>query len=395
MICFSCLHLELERALGGRERGKGDKSKKGKIVGQDELEPGVIYVWFTNAAEGWKDPELLQNAIFSAEAVYKDNPFRYLKEKRNKDFHTIVHIVDFGNYKLSDGNHQTCLVALSKSPSSEETALVISFKGSTTKEDWLDNLSLSQEQDNRYVGKFHCGFLKRGNSVNVESFLSYAEHYKAAKIITFGHSLGGVVSSVVHKNLMAQSSDLVKKGNILNFTFVAPLFGNKDLKEYVRKKELSRSMFHFASVFDVVPGILSLGHNIRVLAEEVERKFSTFTGGVSSLATRLLGHNNKLLTCCKAFAEGYFSTLDQGTPLKQLFATHINASKESSLQNEFEENNYVPIGRTVILAKNQGAETLDQGPKIKERILQAAVDQHVRTMSWKEVKDGHVMEAYN
>ena len=138
-------------------------------------------------------------------------------------------------------------------------------------------------------------------------------------------------------------------------------------------------MFHFASVFDVVPGILSLGHNIRVLTEEVERKFSTFTGGVSSLATRLLDHNNMLLTCCKAFAEGYFSTLDQGTPSKQLF------DKESSLQNEFEENNYVPIGRTVILAKSQGAETLDQGPKIKERILQAAVGQHVKAMSWKEV----------
>ena len=142
-------------------------------------------------------------------------------------------------------------------------------------------------------------------------------------------------------------------------------------------------MFHFASVFDVVPGILSLGHNIRVLTEEIERKFSTFTRGVSSRATRLLDNNNMLLTCCKAFAEGYFSTL--GTPLKQLFATHINASNESSLQNEFEENNYVPIGRTVILAKNPGAETLDQGPKIKERILQAAVGQHVKAMSWKEV----------
>ena len=201
---------------------KGDKSKKGKIVGQDELEPGVIYVWFTNTAEGWKDPELLQNAIFSAEAVYKDNPFRYLKEKRNKDFHTIVHIVDFGNYKLNDGNHQTCLVALSKSPSSDETALVISFKGSTTKEDWLDNLSLSHEQDNRYVGKFHCGFLKRGNSVNVESFLSYAEHYKASKIIRCGHSLDGAVSSVVHMNLIAQNSDQVNKKNILNFHLWRP-----------------------------------------------------------------------------------------------------------------------------------------------------------------------------
>ena len=177
---------------------KGDKSKKGKIVGQDELEPGVIYVWFTNTAEGWKDPELLQNAIFSAEAVSKVN------------------------YKLSDGNHQTCLVALSKSPSSDKTALVISFKGSTTKEDWLDNLSLSHKQDNRYVGKFHCGFLKRGNSVNVESFLSYAEHYKASKIIRCGHSLDGAVSSVVHMNLIAQNSDQVNKKNILNFHLWRP-----------------------------------------------------------------------------------------------------------------------------------------------------------------------------
>ena len=77
---------------------------------------------------------------------------------------------------------------------------------------------------------FHCGFLKRGNSVNVESLMSYAEHYKASKIITCGHSLGGAVSSVVHMNLMAQNSDQVKKENILNFTFGAPLFGNKDLE---------------------------------------------------------------------------------------------------------------------------------------------------------------------
>ena len=93
-------------------------------------------------------------------------------------------------------------------------------------------------------------------------------------------------------------------------------------------------MFHFASVFDVVPGILSLGHNIRVLTEEVERKLSTFTGGVSSLATRLLDQNNMLLTCCKAFAEGYFSILDQGTPLKQLFDTAIHQRKQRVLPAE-------------------------------------------------------------
>ena len=59
---------------------KGDKSTKEKIVGQDEHEPGVIYVWFTNAAEGWKDPELLQNAIFLTEAVYKVGVFDTLSD---------------------------------------------------------------------------------------------------------------------------------------------------------------------------------------------------------------------------------------------------------------------------------------------------------------------------
>ena len=376
---------------------EGDRSK-GKAVGQDDLEPGVVYVWFTKYTEVWKDHQILQNVMFCARAIYEDNPFSYLKKKSNRKFHTIAHVVAFGDYKLSD--RQQCLVVLSESPNSEEKSLIISFKGSTTGKDWVDNLNLGHGQDNRYLGKFHSGFLKRGNCISIKDIMCYAKHYNATKIITCGHSLGGAVSSVVHMNLLEEGSDQVERRNIFNFTFGAPFFGNKDLEKYSREKELCRNMYHFSSVDDIVPGILSLGHNIRVTKEEAELKLSSFTGGVSEVIrhqlTGLLEGNKTLLAYCETFVRGYFSTLDETSPLKQLFdsVTHINASGESNLQNEFEENNYVPVGKTVVLAKNRAAETLDQGPKIKERILQAAVDHQVQAMSWKEVKAGHDMDTY-
>ena len=381
---------------------EGDRSK-GKAVGQDELEPGVVYVWFSKKTEVWKDHQILQSAMFCAGAVYEDNPFSYLKKKSNRKFHTITHVVAFGDYTSSDGLLQQCLLVLSESPNSEEKSLIVSFKGSQTSNDWLDNFNLSHGQDNRYLGKFHTGFLKRGNCISIKDILSYAKHYNATKIITCGHSLGGAVSSVVHMHLLEEGSDLVERRNVINVTFGAPFFGNKDLEKFSRENELCRNMYHFASVADIVPGILSLGHNIRVTKEEAELKLSSLsslTGGASEVIRHqmrsILERNKTLLDLCKTFACGYFSTFGPPPPLEQLFDTvaHIKASSESTLQNEFEENNYVPVGITVVLAKNRAAETLDQGPKIKERILQAAFDYQAKALSWKEVKAGHDMDTY-
>ena len=99
------------------------------------------------------------------------------------------------------------------------TTLIVAFKGSDTKEDWLDNLTLAQEADMRYLGKFHKGFLKRGKSISIEDIFASSKHYKASKIITCGHSLGGAVSSVVHMNLLQKGSDTVERRNIINITF--------------------------------------------------------------------------------------------------------------------------------------------------------------------------------
>ena len=166
------------------------------------------------------------------------------------------------------------MLVASENPETKEIMLIAAFKGSETKEDWQTNMTLSQEDDLRHKGKFHSGFLKRGNCVSIDDILYSAEIYDANKIITCGHSLGGAVSTIVHMNLLDCGSEQVEKKNFINITFGAPFVGNEALEKYARQKELSRNMFHFAAVTDVVPGLLSLGHTVRVVKEEAERKLS-------------------------------------------------------------------------------------------------------------------------
>ena len=175
---------------------EGDKEKS-KVFGRDVLVPGVIYVWFTKErSEPWRDPEILQNALFCSLAVYEYNPLQYLEEGPPKGFHSVNHIVAFGTC-MSDGKPvQKCLLVTSKNLETEETMLIAALQGTVTKEDWIDNLTLIQEADNRYIGKFHKGYLRRSKSINIEDILASAKYYNASKIITCGHSLGGCVSSV-------------------------------------------------------------------------------------------------------------------------------------------------------------------------------------------------------
>ena len=72
----------------------------------------------------------------------------------------------------------------------------------------------------------------------------------------------------------------------------------------------------------------------------------------------------------------------------------MSESSESTLQNEYKDSDYVPIGNSVILAQGRPAEKMDQGPKIKERILQSALEDQVRQMSKEKILAGHSLENY-
>ena len=162
-------------------------------------------------------------------------------------------------------------------------------------------------------------------------------------------------------------------------------------------------MFHFAAVDDIFPGGLSMGHCLKVIEEAAELKMSRLwcpspVSGLSKVMRHgLLVKNEttaKVLRLC-------FSNLEEGSPaMRDLLdsVAHMAASSDSILQNEYEENIYVPMGTVVMLAKNGKPETIEQGPKIKERILQAAFEHQAKTKgirkTFNKIAEGHSVYNY-
>ena len=98
-----------------------------KHVGTRWTGPGArscIYL-----VQGRKVHELLQYTMFCAGAVYKDNSFSFVKENSNRRFHTVTHVLAFGDDKLSDRPLQQCLLVFLESSNSEEKSLIFPWRG--------------------------------------------------------------------------------------------------------------------------------------------------------------------------------------------------------------------------------------------------------------------------
>ena len=76
-----------------------DGNEDEKVSVGTDLEPGVIYVWFTKKA-AWEDEEMRQNALVCSQAVYTDNPFQFLK--KNNHLHGVNELVAVGDYKTDE-----------------------------------------------------------------------------------------------------------------------------------------------------------------------------------------------------------------------------------------------------------------------------------------------------
>eukprot|EP00092_Neocalanus_flemingeri_P071268 GFUD01087584.1.p1 GENE.GFUD01087584.1~~GFUD01087584.1.p1 ORF type:complete len:1093 (-),score=287.76 GFUD01087584.1:55-2910(-) len=378
----------------------GEKDKR-KEIGRDELLPGHIYVWYT-PKETWQNKEIVQNALFCADAVYKPSPFQTLTGVR--EFHTVTEVVGVGCYR-DDDHMQRCLICVAENGDTRERMLIISFKGSKMPQDWRDNINFGLKADLAYLGKFHAGFHKRATIMRMSDIKEMAILKKVNIILTCGHSLGGAVSSIVHMNIVKSYDTLypVVKKNIINITFGAPYFGNEGLKHHAKDKDFSRNMFHFASVLDIIPSLLSMGHSVKSVQDQVTEKASILTGGLSEVWKQWAMKNNKKLNIvsefCSNVLEIHFNHTENGKKhhLKDIFESmrEVNNNLEaSSLQNGYRENSYVPIGKYIILAYGRDAESLDHGGKIIERILQAAVEKASADCNIRDILAGHKLESY-
>eukprot|EP00092_Neocalanus_flemingeri_P071790 GFUD01088260.1.p1 GENE.GFUD01088260.1~~GFUD01088260.1.p1 ORF type:complete len:571 (-),score=92.20 GFUD01088260.1:215-1927(-) len=380
-----------------------DEGKIEKRVGKDELLPGHHYVWFSKH-EIWQNKEIVQNALCCAEAVYKPNPYQELKVTLS-ELNTVREVVGFGCY-CDDDREQRCLISLAENEQTGEKMLIISFKGSKIPNDWRDNINISMKADHRYLGKFHEGFYQRAKIVKISDIKEMAELRKVNIILTCGHSLGGAVSSIVHMNILrsCESSYPIEKKNIINITFGSPYFGNERLRNHAREKDFSRNMFHFTSVQDIIPSLLSLGHSVKSVQDQMKANASVLTLGFSEVWRQLeikstMHKLNTVSNVCQNALQIYFHHTERGKEslLKEIYecSCELNKSLEaSSLQNQYKENSFVPIGQYVILANGREAEMLDHGSKIIERILQAAVEQASKACNIRDIFGGHQVQHY-
>eukprot|EP00092_Neocalanus_flemingeri_P017379 GFUD01018799.1.p1 GENE.GFUD01018799.1~~GFUD01018799.1.p1 ORF type:complete len:550 (-),score=101.77 GFUD01018799.1:641-2266(-) len=265
--------------------------------------------------------------------------------------------------------------------------------------------------DQRFLGKIHGGFLKRTRSIDIGDIKKLSVIYDVVKIITCGHSLGGAVSSLLHMALLQdhdEDNDPVRCRNIVNITFGAPLIGNKYFENEARAKEYSKNMYHFAFLEDIVPTILSIGHTFKTLKEQLQMRASDASLGISEVARQLakkwIEQNLNTLMIIEKFAlqavQSFLPSSKESAAFEDFLTSysHLKISLESStLQNDFEEHNYVPAGKYLILRRTKDnekgveLEMMPQNSKIVERVLQSASERAAQAFDFKA---GHQIETY-
>ena len=203
----------------------------------------------------------VNNALWLCDAVYKEDPLEMLQETHQK--HTI-HTV----HAISKHSDQGVILACGKVKGKD--TLYVAYRGTTTWKDAVTDANIEMEEDptSFYGGSFHSGFKKRSiDTVRAKDIFHVAKVSKCETIILCGHSLGGAVSSITAVNILDKlPSDSVYK--VHNITFGAPFFGNEAVRKYCKTKNLEQHLLHYASVKDIVPGLLSLGHTSRIISEK-------------------------------------------------------------------------------------------------------------------------------
>ena len=273
--------------------------------------------------------------------------------------------------------------------------LVSLFKGTDSPDDWMTNLGIGMDQDSRWCGQIHGGFLKKAGYVSISDIAETVMINGIKNVIVTGHSLGGAVSSLVHLKLLKYFEELDEKPTIQNLTFGSPMFGNFVLEENLREQGYIDDMYHFASTADIIPAILSTGHafnvfknHLGVLGQTALSWFQANQNHFGNIEKMILCLNNAMHTAHP----------NKSTTLNVFLKSyeHLKNSMEySNLSNNFSEIDFVPIGKFLLLQKQQNGKhqtCLLEDKKLVERIIQAAVEyqfQEVTTL----ISD-HLLNSY-
>ena len=352
-------------------------------ITEDEENPEVIVTenkslvagrsyWWKLHGEKWQDKELVQNALFCSLASYDDRPLRFLKD--NKIFHSVTLLIAADVY--FDKQPASVFIANLEGTGSKKKSLIIAFRGAKTLKEVVPDFKIGFKTDLNFVGKIHGGFLEKMQSVSTDEIFELAIINKVDQVVTCGSSIGGAVSCLVHMKLLydlenARDGSLIDPENVVNVTFGAPMIGNYELAKHVEEKRYARNMFHFAYVSDIVPIVLSVGHVFEVLKQNAPFP-------AKAVIYSRLQKIEPLLKLCLEVATSVVKNPEARNIQRALEALK---APPSTLQNEYTELNYVPIGKHLLIQKLDHdviIERLTNNPKIVENVLQSAIDFSVK-----------------
>ena len=283
----------------------------------------------------WRQKFLVQNALYCSSLAYEYYPYNSLREK--DDFHGVTKLV--APNRLFGKQVASMFLLENDQNFSDDQILVIAFRGTINKCDFITDITVGLESDSMFEGKIHRGFLERSQSIPIEKIKTLADNYKVKRIITCGHSLGGAVSSLCHMRLM---QFLDASFELTNMTFGAPFFGNHELQKWASQQKYTDRMFHFVNSSDIVPIVLSSGQ----LRSYFDSKFY----GTTSKITKTIDYCIQTV-CTETFPRSESTILSELVEVSEFL-------NEDEIKND--NNCYVPIGKHLLIYEEKNRTIIKQ-----------------------------------
>ena len=159
----------------------------------------------------------------------------------------------------------------------ERSTIVIAFRGTNERADWLTNAKLYLKEDARWPGRIHTGFYHAAHSV-YKKIKDYIRNNKAtqSQLVLCGHSLGGTLAQLTATWLMRESDSPRIDGV---FTYGAPRLGDDAFCKAYRSSQLGKKTTLWITAGDIVPTVPphSLGYR-HVSSLQCHLSNNTFTG---------------------------------------------------------------------------------------------------------------------
>ncbi|XP_019639091.1 PREDICTED: uncharacterized protein LOC109481058 [Branchiostoma belcheri] len=287
----------------------------------------------------------IQRAMMCCQAIYQDGPEKVV-QFLNKPENLCLH--NFGEVCVSRYGRLTYMLA----ETDDKDELFIAFRGTQSYEDILSDLSIWQGSagthgESAMGGKCHAGFLKLASCFPVDPILRKYVYSRGAddcaRIVVCGHSMGGAVAHIVTLNMLADLTRCGRDTNkVVSIAIGAPFFGDREMRKYAEKHELSDNLLTIVNQNDPVPRLLQLAEAFQCAAEVGTKKVQRIVNGTLPILKMSLQALSYISIGGQAIATAAtaFATVDQ----LPTYLEDISQSVRSHMKALDDTLQYTPLG---------------------------------------------------